>query len=74
MAGVTPADCLDRFNGWRAVATLADIGQAALVGRIPNKSIMILRVRRQPGRPLFHNRILKPGTPPASFSRSSPFK
>ena len=26
---------LDRSNGWRAVATLADIGRASLVERIP---------------------------------------
>ena len=33
---------LDRSNGWRAVATLADIGQASLVGRIPKMSIRTL--------------------------------
>jgi hypothetical protein len=35
MAGRCTGSYLDRFNGWRAVATLADIGQALLVIRIP---------------------------------------
>ena len=35
MAGRYTGSYLDRSNGWRAVATLADIGQASLVGRIP---------------------------------------
>jgi hypothetical protein len=34
MAGRYTGSYLDRFNGWRAVATLADTGQASLVGRI----------------------------------------
>jgi hypothetical protein len=32
--GVTPAAICDRLDGWRAVAILAEIGQASLVGRI----------------------------------------
>jgi hypothetical protein len=44
--GVTPA-AIDRPNGWRAVATLADIGRASLVGRNPKGSIRILPGRRQ---------------------------
>jgi hypothetical protein len=36
MAGRYTGSYLDQSNGWRAVATLADIGQASLVGRIPN--------------------------------------
>jgi hypothetical protein len=35
MAGRYTGSYLVRSNGWRAVATLADIGQASLVGRIP---------------------------------------
>jgi hypothetical protein len=35
MAGCYTGSYLNRSNGWRAVATLADIGQASLVGRIP---------------------------------------
>ena len=35
MAGRYTGSYLDRSNGWRAVATLADTGQALLVGRIP---------------------------------------
>ena len=38
---------LDRPIGWRAVATLADIGQASLVGRIPKDSNRLLPGRRQ---------------------------
>jgi len=38
MAGRYTGSYLDQFNGWRAVATLADIGQASLVGRIPQKT------------------------------------
>jgi hypothetical protein len=34
MAGRYTGSYLDRSNGWRAVATLADIGQASLVERI----------------------------------------
>ena len=36
MAGRYTGSYPDRSNGWRAVATLAEIGQASLVGRIPN--------------------------------------
>jgi hypothetical protein len=39
MAGRYIGSYLDRSNGWRAVATLADIGQASLVGRIPNSNM-----------------------------------
>ena len=35
MAGRYTGSYLDRLDGWCAVATLADIGQASLVGRIP---------------------------------------
>jgi len=35
MAGHYTGSYLDRCSGWRAVAILADIGQASLVGRIP---------------------------------------
>ena len=36
--GVTPAAILTD-PGWRAVATLADIGRASLVGRIPRDQL-----------------------------------
>jgi len=35
MTGRYTGSYLDRSNGWRAVAILADTGQASLVGRIP---------------------------------------
>jgi hypothetical protein len=35
MAGRYTGSYLERLNGWRAVAILADIGQASLVKRIP---------------------------------------
>jgi hypothetical protein len=35
MAGRYTGSYPDQSNGWRAVATLADIGQASLVIRIP---------------------------------------
>ena len=35
MAGRYTGSYLDQHSGWRAVAILADIGQASLVGRIP---------------------------------------
>ncbi|MGA7372657.1 MAG: hypothetical protein WBW37_08580, partial [Methyloceanibacter sp.] len=47
MAGRYTGSYLDRSNGWRAVATLADIGRASLVGRIPKESIRTLPGRRQ---------------------------
>ena len=47
MAGRYTGSYLDRSNGWRAVATLADIGRASLVGRIPKESIRTLPERRQ---------------------------
>jgi hypothetical protein len=47
MAGRYTGSYLDRSNGWRAVATLADIGRASLVGRIPKGSIRTLPGRRQ---------------------------
>jgi hypothetical protein len=37
MAGRYTGSYLDRSSGWRAAATLADIGRASLVGRIPAK-------------------------------------
>jgi len=39
MAGRYTGSYLDRSNGWRAVATLADIGRASLVGRIPRNQL-----------------------------------
>ena len=39
MAGRYTGSYLDRPNGWRAVATLADIGRASLVGRIPKDQL-----------------------------------
>lgn len=41
MAGRYTGSYLDRSNGWRAAAILADIGQASLVERIPNIDNMI---------------------------------
>jgi hypothetical protein len=41
MAGRYPGSYLDRSNGWRAAAILADIGQASLVKRIPGIDNMI---------------------------------
>jgi hypothetical protein len=35
MTGRYTGSYLDRSYGWRAVATLADIGRASLVARIP---------------------------------------
>ncbi len=35
MAGRYTGSYLERLNGWRAAATLAKIGQASLVERIP---------------------------------------
>jgi hypothetical protein len=49
MAGRYTGSYLDRSNGWRAVATPAEIGRASLVGRIPNKSNRTLPGRRQQG-------------------------
>jgi hypothetical protein len=39
MAGRYAGSYLDRLEGWRTVATLADIGQASLVERIPKGSL-----------------------------------
>jgi hypothetical protein len=41
MAGRYTGSYLDRSNGWRAAAILADIGRASLVGRIPGIDNMI---------------------------------
>jgi hypothetical protein len=49
MAGRYTGSYLDRSNGWRTVATLAEIGRASLVGRIPKESIRTLPGRRQQG-------------------------
>src|SRR5512136_3480004 len=58
MAGRYPGSYLDRSNGWRAVSTLAEIGQASLVGRIPYivydfvcmaATGLLMRVSRKPG-------------------------
>jgi len=46
MAGRYTGSYLDRSNGWR---DLADIGQASLVERIPDRPIMALPARRQLG-------------------------
>ena len=54
MAGCYTGSYLDRSNGWRAVATLADIGRASLVGRIPKESIRTLPGRRQQDRVLIN--------------------
>jgi hypothetical protein len=37
MAGRYSGSYLDRSNGWRAVAILAETDQASLVGRIPQR-------------------------------------
>jgi hypothetical protein len=42
MAGRYTGSYLDRSNSWRAIATLADIGRASLVGRIPKGSVRTL--------------------------------
>jgi hypothetical protein len=42
MAGRYTGSYLDRSNDWRAVATLAEIGRASLVGRIPRDPIRTL--------------------------------
>ena len=55
MAGRYTGSYLDRSNGWRAVATLADIGRASLVGRIPKGSIRTLPGRRQQDRVLINH-------------------
>ena len=47
IAGRYTGSYLVRPNGWRAVATLADIGQASLVRRIPKESIRTLPGRGQ---------------------------
>ena len=39
MAGRYTGSYLDQCSAWRAVATLADIGRASLVGRIPRDQI-----------------------------------
>jgi hypothetical protein len=39
MAGRYTGSYLNQCSGWRAVATLADIGQASLVGRIPEDQL-----------------------------------
>jgi hypothetical protein len=49
MAGRYTGSYLDRPNGWRAVANLAEIGRASLVERIPKGSIRTLPGRRQQG-------------------------
>ena len=41
MAGRYTGNYLDRSNGRRAVAILADIGQASLVGRIPDDQLAL---------------------------------
>jgi len=43
MAGRYAGSYLDRLEGWRAVATLADIGRASLVERIPKESLRTSR-------------------------------
>jgi hypothetical protein len=54
MAGRYTGSYLDRSNGWRAVATLADIGQASLVGRIPNSNMASLTAMTNPARRAFN--------------------
>jgi hypothetical protein len=48
MAGRYTGSYLDRLEGWRAVATLADIGRASLVERIPKASLRTSGGGRQP--------------------------
>jgi len=48
MAGRYTGSYLGWSNGWRAVATLADIGQASLVGRIPEHELWTLPTSAQP--------------------------
>jgi len=45
MAGRYTGSYPDQCSGWRAVATLADSGQASLVGRIPKRLIHLGRGR-----------------------------
>jgi hypothetical protein len=47
MAGRYTGSYVDQCSGWRAVATLADIGQASLVGRILRRSTRISAAWRQ---------------------------
>jgi hypothetical protein len=41
MAGRYSGSYLDRWNGWRAAATLADFGRASLAKRIPSRSLRL---------------------------------
>jgi hypothetical protein len=43
MAGRYTGSYLDRSNGWRAAAVLAETGRASLVGRIPAAIMTLLR-------------------------------
>ena len=47
MAGRYTGSYLNQCSGWRAVAILADIDLASLIGRIPKESIRTLPGRRQ---------------------------
>jgi hypothetical protein len=44
MAGRYTGSYPDQCSGWRAVAALADIGQASLVGRIPKDKYTLIEV------------------------------
>jgi hypothetical protein len=44
MAGRYTGSYPDQCSGWRAVAALADIGQASLVGRIPKDQYTLVEV------------------------------
>jgi hypothetical protein len=41
MAGRYTGSYLDPLNGWRTVAILAELGQASLVGRIPEDQLAL---------------------------------
>jgi hypothetical protein len=49
MAGRCTGSYLDQSDGWRAVAILADVGQASLVERIPGGIIGIASTDGNPG-------------------------
>jgi hypothetical protein len=57
MAGRYTGSYLERLNGWRAVAILADIGQASLVERIPR-----IHLRSDDESDNQHRRGLRDGT------------
>jgi hypothetical protein len=66
MAGRYTGSYLDRSNGWRAVATLAEIGRALLVGRIPKELVRTLSGRLQQDSGLIRVKIFS-GRPRGTF-------